>query len=171
MDLTSDEKTLYLKLDNVIEMYKEEKGMMVRILQKAQDIFGYLPISVQSYISDKLNIPVCTVNGVVSFYSLFSQQPRGRFIVSVCLGTACYVKGAQEILTAIKQELQVKEDETTLDGLFTVRSTRCIGACGLAPVITIHDEVYGRITADDVPGIMHQYKKMHKTNPLYPAHL
>ena len=136
--------------------------MLVRILQKGQDIFGYLPITVQSYIADKLDLPISTVNGVVSFYSLFSQEPRGKYIVSVCMGTACYVKGAEDILNAIKDELQVREDETSMDGLFTLRSTRCIGACGLAPVITINDDVYGRVRPDDIPGIMHQYKKKAK---------
>lgn len=164
--IEKNEKDLYNKLDNVIEKYKNQKGMLIRILQKGQDIFGHLSVNVQSYISEKLDMPVSTINSVVSFYSLFSEEPRGKYVVSVCLGTACYVKGAQEILNAIKDELQVKEDETTMDGLFTVQSTRCIGACGLAPVITINDEVYGRISPDDVPGIMHQYKKTHRQSAL-----
>lgn len=156
------QKELYLKLDKVLDDYKGQKGRLIRILQKGQDIFGYLPVEVQSYISDKLDIPISTVNGVVSFYSLFSQEPRGKYVVSVCLGTACYVKGAQEVLNAVKDELQVKENQTTMDGLFTLRSTRCIGACGLAPVVTINDEVYGLVSPDDIPGIMHKYLKEHK---------
>lgn len=164
MNLTikDQDKELYSKLERVINDYKGQQGRLIRILQRSQDIFGYLPVEVQTYISAKLNIPISTVNGVVSFYSLFSQEPRGKFVVSVCLGTACYVKGAQEVLNAIKDELQVKEDETTMDGLFTVKSTRCVGACGLAPVVTVNDEVYGLVTPDDIPGIMHKYLKQHK---------
>lgn len=158
-----DEK-LFSELDKVLENYKGQQGRLIRILQKSQDIFGYLPVEVQTYISAKMSIPISTVNGVVSFYSLFSQEPRGKYVVSVCLGTACYVKGAQEVLNAIKDELQVKEDETTMDGLFTVKSTRCVGACGLAPVVTVNDEVYGLVTPDDIPGIMHKYLKQHKLN-------
>ncbi len=160
-----DNEDLFNKLDAVIDKYKDHKGMLIRILQKGQDIFGYLSVGVQSYISEKLDIPVSTVNSIVSFYSLFSEEPKGKYVVSVCLGTACYVKGAQDVLNAIKDELQVKEDQTTLDGLFTVQSTRCIGACGLAPVITINDEILGRVSPDDVPGIMHRYIKMHRTSP------
>lgn len=164
--IDNEEKELYEKLDLVINEYKGQKGRLIRVLQKGQDIFGCLPITVQTYISNKLDIPISTVNGVVSFYSLFSQEPRGKYIVSVCLGTACYVKGAQEVLNAIKDELQVKEDETTMDGLFTVQSTRCIGACGLAPVVTVNDEVYGLVSPDDIPGIMHKYLKTHKQSTL-----
>jgi NADH-quinone oxidoreductase subunit E/NADH-quinone oxidoreductase subunit F/NADP-reducing hydrogenase subunit HndA len=164
--MDEQEKDLYKKLNLVIEEYKNQKGMLIRILQRGQDIFGHLSINVQSFISEKLNIPISTINSVVSFYSLFSEEPRGKYVVSVCLGTACYVKGAQEILNAIKDELQVKEDQTTMDGIFTLRTKRCIGACGLAPVVTINDEVYGCVSPDDIPGIMHQYKKAHRQSKL-----
>lgn len=152
----------YRKLDQVIERYKEQEGMLIRILQKAQDIFGYLPAEVQSYISEKLNMPISTINGVVTFYSLFSQEPQGKYTIGVCLGTACYVKGAQEVLDAIKEELQINVGETSMDGLFTLKETRCIGACGLAPVITIDDEVYGRLSPADIPGILYPYIKRNK---------
>lgn len=150
------------KLDEIIDRYKEQEGMLIRILQKSQDIFGYLPIEVQARISEKLNIPISTINGVVSFYSLFSQEPRGKNTISVCLGTACYVKGAQEILNAIKEELQIDVGETSMDKLFTLKATRCIGACGLAPVITINDEVHGRLTPADIPSVLYPYIKTHK---------
>ncbi|SHH68429.1 NADH-quinone oxidoreductase subunit E [Caloranaerobacter azorensis DSM 13643] len=152
----------YKKLDEIIEKYKKQKGMLIRILQESQDVFGYLPMEVQTYISDKLNIPISTINGIVSFYSLFSQKPQGKYTIGVCLGTACYVKGAQEVLEAIKKELQIDVGETTMDGLFTLKATRCIGACGLAPVITINDEVYGRLTPSDIPAILYKYIKTHK---------
>jgi len=156
------EKENYQKLDEIIDRYKDQEGMLIRILQKAQDVFGYLPIKVQSYISEKLDIPISTVNGVVSFYSLFSQKPKGKFTINVCMGTACYVKGAQEILNTIKGELHIDVNETTLDNLFTLKATRCIGACGLAPVITINDEVYGRLTPADIPSILHSCIKANK---------
>jgi len=164
--INNQEKELYSELDSVIDEYKGQQGRLIRILQKGSEIFGYLPITVQSYISYKLDIPISTVNGVVSFYSLFSEEPRGKYVVSVCLGTACYVKGAHEVLNAIKDELQVKEDETTPDGLFTLLSTRCIGACGLAPVVIINEEIYGVVSPDDVPGILHKYIKRHKQDTL-----
>lgn len=152
----------YIQLDRVIERYIQQEGMLIRILQKAQEIFGHLPIEVQSYVSDKLDIPISTINGVVSFYSLFSEEPQGKYTINVCLGTACYVKGAQEILKTIEDELHIKEGETTLDKLFTIKVTRCIGACGLAPVITINDKVYGRLSPADIPGILHSYIKTNK---------
>lgn len=156
------QKENFEKLDHIIERYKKQEGMLIRILQKSQDIFGYLPAEVQARISERLNIPISTVNGVVSFYSLFSQEPRGKYTISVCLGTACYVKGAQEILNAIKEELQLDVGETTMDKLFTLKATRCIGACGLAPVITINEEVYGRLTPADIPSTLYPYIKTHR---------
>ncbi len=164
MDFLIDdkEKTLYEKLDHIISQYKAQPGRLIRILQNGQNIFGYLPPMVQAYISDKLSIPISTVNGVVSFYSLFSEKPVGKYVVSVCLGTACYVKGSKDVLGAIKDELQIGANETSMDGLFTIRTTRCIGACGLAPVVTVNEDVYGLVSPDDIPGIMHKYLKEHK---------
>ncbi|MFZ7103478.1 MAG: NAD(P)H-dependent oxidoreductase subunit E [Peptococcaceae bacterium] len=152
----------YQKLASLITKYKEQEGMLIRILQKAQEIFGYLPIEVQSYIADQLDIPISTVNGVVSFYALFTEEPQGKYTISVCLGTACYVKGSQEILDTISSELHIKEGETSLDKMFTLKATRCIGACGLAPVITINGKVYGRLSPADIPGILHGYLKTGK---------
>ncbi|SHJ75523.1 NADH-quinone oxidoreductase subunit NuoE family protein [Tepidibacter formicigenes] len=164
MEITIEkhEKDNFKKLNEIIEKYKEEEGMLIRILQKSQEIFGYLPEKVQTYISQKLNIPVSTINGVVSFYSLFSEEPQGKYTIGVCLGTACYVKGAQDVLEAIKEELQIDVGETSMDKLFTLKATRCIGACGLAPVITINEEVHGRVSPADVPSILYKYIKTHK---------
>ncbi len=152
----------YQKIDQIIDKYKSDDSMLIRILQKTQQEVGYLPMKVQSYISERLNIPISTVNGVVTFYSLFSQDEQGKYTVGVCMGTACYVKGAQEVLDAIKKELQIDVGETTMDKLFTLKTSRCIGACGLAPVITVNDDVYGRLTPADIPSILYKYIKTHK---------
>lgn len=162
----AESRQKYHKLNQVIEKYRDEKGLVIRILQKAQDIFGYLPLAVQTHISRELDIPIATINGIVSFYSLFSENPRGKYVIGICLGTACYVKGAQDIIGAVKEELQIDVDETSMDQLFTLKTTRCIGACGLAPVLTINDEVYGRLTPDDVPGILHPYIKTHRKSEI-----
>ncbi len=156
------DQTKYEELNTIIAKYRGQEGMVIGILQKAQDLFGYLSVEVQSHISDKLDIPISTINGIVSFYSLFSQKAQGKYVIGVCMGTACYVKGAQEVLNAIKEEIKIDEGETSLDGLFTLKATRCIGACGLAPVILINEEVYGRLTPDDIPGILRKYIKTHK---------
>ena len=150
------EKPDYKEIDAIMTQYTEPEHL-IRILQKVQDIYGYLSEDVQIYIADKLKIPVSEVNGVVTFYSLFSTKPKGKHIIGVCLGTACYVKGANDILKKLKSELKINEDETTKDGVFTLRATRCIGACGLAPVITIGDHVHGRINAEDIPRILEKY--------------
>lgn len=152
----------YGKIDEIIDQYKENDGMLIRILQRTQQVVGYLPLEVQSYISERLNIPISTVNGVVTFYSLFTQEQQGEYTIGVCLGTACYVKGAQEVVDAIKDELQIDVGETTMDRLFTLKTSRCIGACGLAPVITINEDVHGRLSPADVPSILYKYIKTHK---------
>lgn len=157
--IRENDKQKFQKLDKVITRYNVEAGMLIRILQEAQNIFGYLPADVQSYIAKELKLPISTINGVVSFYSLFSQEPRGKYIIRVCMGTACYVKGAQEILNAIKEELAIDVGETSVDKMFTLKATRCIGACGLAPVITINENVHGRLSPADIPSILYQYTK------------
>ncbi len=160
------EQDKYAKLDQIIEQYRDQQGQIIRILQKSQNLFGYLPLEVQTHISKRVDIPISTINGIVSFYSLFSETPRGKYVISVCMGTACYVKGAQDIVGAIKEELQIDVEETSMDKLFTLRTTRCIGACGLAPVITVNEEVYGRLAPDDVPGILHPYIKTHRKSEI-----
>ena len=128
------------------------------ILQKAQEIYGYLPIEVQKLISDNTGIPMEKIYGVVTFYAQFSLYPKGEYTISVCLGTACYVKDSQAIYDKCCEVLGIKGGEITNDGLFSLEATRCIGCCGLAPVMTVGDDVYGKITAADVPGILAKYQ-------------
>lgn len=147
----------FAKLDEVIAKNKEKKGALIPILNEAQKIFGCLPIEVQKKISEELNMPLAEIYGVVTFYSQFSLVPKGQYTIGVCLGTACYVKGAQKIIDRIKQELDIEVGSTSKDGKFSLEATRCIGACGLAPVLTINEDVYGRLVESDVPGILSKY--------------
>ena len=142
----------------VIEEKKDTQGALMPILQKAQEIYGYLPIEVQTIISDKTGIPLEKIYGVVTFYAQFSLYPKGEYTISVCLGTACYVKGSGDIYNKLQEKLGIAGGECTPDGKFSLEACRCIGACGLAPVFTINDEVYGRLEAKDVAGILSQYK-------------
>lgn len=145
------------ELLRVIAEQGSEKGALMPILQKAQDIYGYLPIEVQTIIAETLNIPLEKVYGVVTFYSQFTLNPKGKYNISVCLGTACYVKGSGDILDKLKQILKIDSGECTPDGKFSLEACRCIGACGLAPVLTINEEVYGRLSVDDIEGIISKY--------------
>ena len=144
-------------LDAVIAKYKNEAGALMPILQEAQDIYGYLPVEVQKEIAAGLDIPVSEVFGVVTFYSQFLLNPKGANPVNICLGTACYVKGAGEIMDKLSEKLGIGADECTADGKFSLEACRCIGACGLAPVLTVNEDVYGRLTKDDVEGILAKY--------------
>lgn len=153
---TLDERKLE-ELDQFISEHKSRQGPLMPILQKAQEIFGYLPIELQNRIAESLHIPLTDVYGVATFYSQFSLTPKGEFQIGVCMGTACYVRGAQKILEEFVKILSVKVGETTSDGRFTLEATRCLGACGLAPVIMVNEEVYGRLVPDDVPGILAKY--------------
>ncbi len=146
------------ELMSVIAEYKDQDGALIPVLHQAQEIYGYLPIEVQTMIADGLSVPLAEVYGVVTFYTQFSLNPKGEYKVGVCLGTACYVKGSGDILEKFKELLKIDVDGCTPDGKFSLEATRCIGACGLAPVFTINDDVYGRITADDVPGILAKYQ-------------
>lgn len=150
--------TKYEPIDRIIEKYKDQQGALIPVLHQVQEVFGYLPEDVQAYIAEKLNIPLSEVYGVVSFYTLFSTQPKGKYKVSICLGTACYVKGAGQILSQFEKELNVKVGGTTEDGLFTLEACRCLGACGLAPVLMVNDNVHGRLTTNDVTAIINKYK-------------
>ena len=169
------------KLRKVIEECKHDKSLLMHVMQQAQQIYDYLPFEVQVMIADGMDIPkeypcrrlslpvlqvmiadgmdipLEKVYGVSTFYAQFALSPKGKYKVSVCLGTACYVKGSQEILDRICERLEVEPDECTPDGVFSVEACRCIGACGLAPVMMVNDEVYGKITADDVDGILDKY--------------
>lgn len=146
------------ELKKVIEANLNDPGAVMPVLQQAQDIYGYLPIEVQKIVADGLGMPLEEVYGVATFYSQFSLSPKGEYDISVCLGTACYVKGAQKILESLSEQLGIGADECTEDGRFSLSACRCIGACGLAPVMTINDEVYGRLETKDVEGILKQYR-------------
>ena len=145
------------KLLEVIEKYKGTDGPLMPVLQEAQEIYGYLPIEVQKMISEGLDISLEHIYGVVTFYAQFSLSPKGDYQIAVCLGTACYVKGAGEIIEKIKQIIGIDVGECTPDGKFSLDATRCIGACGLAPVMTINDKVYGRLTVGEIPDILAEY--------------
>lgn len=143
---------------NVINEHKNDKGALMPILQKAQDIYGYLPIEVQSIISNEMNVPLEKIYGIVTFYSQFTLSPKGKYKVSVCLGTACYVKGSGDIFDKLKDMIGIADGECTPDGKYSLESCRCIGACGLAPVMTINDDVYGRLTVDSLEAILAKYE-------------
>lgn len=147
-------------LMKVIRELKDEKGSLMPILQKAQDIYGYLPIEVQTMISNEMQIPLEKIYGVVTFYSQFSLNPKGKYQISVCLGTACYVKGSGDIYNKLMELLGITGGECTSDGRFSLDACRCVGACGLAPVMMVNDEVYGRLSVDDVEGILEKYKSL-----------
>ena len=130
---------------------------MMPVLQEAQEIYGYLPVEVQKIIAERMDVSLEEVYGVASFYSQFSLQPKGQYVAGVCLGTACYVKNSQKVFDKLCAELGIQPGQTTADGLFTVQATRCLGACGLAPVMMINDDVYGRLTENEIPGILAKY--------------
>jgi len=138
------------ELDACIEKHQKSPGPLMPTFHDAQEIFGAIPLEIQKHISKKLGVSVAHINGVVTFYSRFSLTPKGKYIISVCMGTACYVKGAQAILDAVQSELKLKPGETSEDGLFTLEATRCIGACALAPVYSINDEIYGGGTSKKI---------------------
>ena len=146
------------KLKDAIARHKEDPGAVMPVLQEAQEIYGYLPIEVQTMVAEGLGVSLEEVYGVSTFYSQFALSPKGKYNISVCLGTACYVKGSGDILNKISEQLGIGAEECTPDGQFSLTACRCIGACGLAPVITVNDDVYGRLTVDDVPYIINKYK-------------
>ena len=154
----SEIESKYAELRQMIEAHKDWPGALMPVLQGAQEIFGCVPEDVQKIIAEGLGVTLSDVYGVATFYSQFSLEPKGKYVISVCLGTACYVKGSQSVLDKLSEILEIPVGSTTKDGLFTLQATRCLGACGLAPVMTINDEVYGRMTADQVPDIIAKYK-------------
>ena len=153
------EKQKFEQLQTFIDEHKDMDGPLMPVMQYAQDVFGYLPMDVQQFISEGLNLPMTKVYGVATFYSQFVLEKQGENIVSLCLGTACYVKGAQQVLDKLEDTLGIKEGETTKDSKFTLLGTRCLGCCGLAPVMMIGDDVYGQLTPDQIPGILAKYKE------------
>ena len=147
------------KIDAILEQTGRDEAMLIQILEQVQHELGYLPEEVQAYIAESLGIPLSQVYGVVTFYSLFTTEPVGKYIINICLGTACYVKGAERILSKVKTELGIDLGETTADGKFSIEPTRCLGACGLAPVFTINGEVYGKATVELVGKVLKEYKE------------
>ena len=148
----------------IISRYKDEKTPLMMILSDIQKEFGYIPLEVQELVSEETGVPVAEIYGVVTFYSFFSLNPKGKYVIGVCLGTACYVKGAQQVIDKFSEILKIKAGETTEDGLFTLEALRCIGACGIAPELTINGKVYPKVQVSDVPGIVDEYLKMGGAN-------
>ena len=146
------------RLIAVIAKYNGVKGKMMPILQEAQEIYGYLPVEVQKIIARETGVSQEEIYGIISFYAQFKLNPDGEVAIAVCLGTACYVKGSGDLVDAISEDLGITAGSTSADGRFSLEATRCIGACGLAPVLTINGEVYGRLTKEDIPGILAKYK-------------
>ena len=145
------------QLDAVIAECKDDKSQLMHVMQEAQGIYGYLPREVQVMIAEGMDIPLEKIYGVATFYAQFSLSPKGEYDISVCLGTACSVKGSQQILDKISEVLGIGAGECTEDGKFSLDACRCIGACGLAPVLTVNSDVYGRLVPEDVPGILAKY--------------
>lgn len=152
-----EEKTKQ-ELDQILVNYTNDKSNLIQILNEVQEKFGYVPTIAQEQIAKFLGIEVAEVYGVVTFYSRFTLKPKGKYAISVCMGTACFVKGGEKVLDRVKEKLKIGEGETTEDGKFSIDATRCIGACGLAPVFTINDEVYGKATPELVDKILEEYK-------------
>lgn len=152
---TEEQKQQLLK---VIDELRDTQGSLMPIMQAAQDIYGYLPYEVQKIISDELKVPMEKVYGIATFYAQFNLDPKGENTVSVCLGTACYVKGAGLVFDEISKELGINDGECTADGRFSLDTCRCVGACGLAPVMLVNEDVYGKVTPDQVKGILDKYR-------------
>lgn len=150
---------MFDELEAYINSLEQKEGSLIHVLHKAQHIFGYLPREVQLFIARKLGVSGAEVYGVVSFYSYFTTKPYGKHTMSICMGTACFVRGADKVLAKIKEKLNVETGGTTADNLFTVNDVRCIGACGLAPIVTVGEKVYGKITVDDVDRIINDFKE------------
>lgn len=147
-----------VKLKEFMKDNKKKKGALMMVLHEAQEMFGYIPVEIQNLISEGMKVPLSEIYGVVTFYSQFSLIPKGENVVNVCLGTACYVKGAQDILDKIEESLEISVAQTTPDGKFSIDGTRCLGACGLAPIIMINGDTYGRLKTDDIEEIINTYR-------------
>ncbi|MBU7008734.1 complex I 24 kDa subunit family protein [Phosphitispora fastidiosa] len=159
MELEHDEKLT--KLDRILEEYAGRPGALIPVLHEAQKVYGYLPEEVQYHISQGLGVPLADVYGVVTFYALFTMTPRAEHNISVCMGTACYVKGAGHLVEKIGEDLGLKLGEISDDRRFGLEATRCIGACGMAPVLTVNEEVHGRLNAEQMGELLEKYKQVH----------
>jgi NADH:ubiquinone oxidoreductase subunit E len=154
---TQDEEKKYEEIANVIDLYKGKEGSLIQILHLAQEIYGHLPLELQKFIADSMDIPLSEVSGVVTFYSFFSTKPRGKHTIRVCLGTACYVRGGKKLVERLQDMLDVQIGETTKDGKFTFEVARCIGACGLAPAMMIDGEVYKQVNVNKLESIISKF--------------
>ncbi|MCL2064948.1 MAG: NAD(P)H-dependent oxidoreductase subunit E [Candidatus Cloacimonetes bacterium] len=155
----NDTKAQYEELKKIIDEMKGLSNPLIEVLHKAQEIFGYLPPEVQHFVADELDVPVSQVFGVVTFYNFFSMKPRGKHMINVCMGTACFVKGAPKLMDMLSNELSINVGETTNDGVFTLNAVRCVGACSLAPIFVVDEESYGKIdTQDRLKEIITQYR-------------
>ena len=148
------------KICEICERYAKEKTPLMMILSDIQKEYGYIPLDVQEIVSQKTGLSVAEIYGVVTFYSFFSLKPKGKYIIGCCLGTACYVKGAQQVIDKFSELLHIAPGETSEDGLFTLDALRCIGACGIAPAVTINGKVYPKLSVDSVPGVVEEYRKL-----------
>ncbi len=157
LDVKANEK-LFIELKEYIDSVRDVNGSLMMVLHTAQDIFGYLPLEVQKFISSELGISLAEVYGVATFYTQFAIEPKGKHKIGVCLGTACYVKSAQLIMDKVSKELNIKVGETTPDNMYTLDATRCLGCCGLAPVMMIDQDVYGKLEPKKIPEILAKYK-------------
>jgi len=146
------------KLKEICKSFNNEAGELINVLHKSQETFGYLPAEVQEVIANELNVSIAKVYGVVTFYSFFTMLPKGKYPISICTGTACYVRGAEKVLDEFKRILEVKVGETTPDGKFSLSCLRCVGACGLAPVVSVGEKIYGRVSPDGVKDILKEYE-------------
>ncbi|RDY25955.1 NAD(P)H-dependent oxidoreductase subunit E [Romboutsia weinsteinii] len=153
-------KNLFDELDGFINSLPTKNGALIQVLHHAQGIFGYLPREVQLYVAEKLDLSPAKVYGVVSFYSYFTTEPKGEYKISVCLGTVCFVKGSDKILEKFEDLLGIKSGETTKDSKFSLEGLRCVGACGLAPVVVVNGKVYGHVKLDQVEDIINEYKAL-----------
>ncbi|MCK5066648.1 MAG: NAD(P)H-dependent oxidoreductase subunit E [Bacteroidales bacterium] len=147
------------KIHAICDSFGNLEGELINVLHKSQETFGYLPAEVQEVIAEKMEIPAAKVYGVVTFYSFFTMLPKGKFPISICTGTACYVRGAETVLSEFKKLLEIEVGETSEDGKFSLSCLRCVGACGLAPVVQVGDKTYGRVAPDDVEAILEEYKQ------------
>ena len=149
---------MFQELNGYIGSLETKKGNLISVLHRAQEIFGYLPVDVQKFIAQNMEVPLAEVYGVITFYSFFTTKPRGKYPVSICMGTACYVNGAQNILTEIERELRIKVGETSEDGNFSIDVLRCVGACGMAPVVMVGNKIHGKVEAEDINALLKEYR-------------
>lgn len=150
-------KELYSELESYIDSIENRDSALIEVLHEAQHLFGYLPVEVQLFIGEKMDIAASKIFGVVSFYSFFTTEPKGKYVINICTGTACFVRNADSIVREFEKSLGIKTGETTGNGMYTIECLRCVGACGLAPVVMVNDDVYGKVTPDEVNRIIGKY--------------